>query len=329
MTPLNLAVAEGAFFDASHRLEAILRAERESFEERHKNCSQPDGCSYYRQHEGDGFEIVLEIRNNAGPQFEHLQRTVTSKVALLSHMEGLACDKFVDDLQATFKSIRTSADDKMNSMNDLEFRIIELRGRGWTLDEPLLFTVGPAETHSRRSTGAILDRIQTSIADILRRNAISVRMTAYKRGHFVLDKTLVAREPLDPLDGKKRRQQPKTSKEQVLERLIARVRKDIEIMCADTCTLEDNVFIPVGTAPRCLPAYEDGAMDTLVSPSRASGEFPPEPDSETRPAADAAVQRTRGEESSMPPPNTSPSSASTVIYLPGVARHFRPLGQAN
>ena len=221
-------------------------------------------------------------------------------------MEGLACDKFVDDLDAAFKAIRTSADEKMSSMNDLEFRIIELRGRGWTLDEPLLFTVGPTETHSRRSTAAILDRIQTSIADILRRNAISVRMTAYKRGHFILDKTLVAREPLDPLESKKRRQQPKTSKEQVLERLVTRIRKDIEIMCVDTCSLEDNVLIPVGTAPRCLPVYEDGVMDTLVSPSRASGEFPAEPDNGTSPAVDSETQRVRADGSSLPPPRTSP-----------------------
>ena len=40
-TPLNLAAAESIFFEASHSLEGILRTERESFEERHRNCTQP------------------------------------------------------------------------------------------------------------------------------------------------------------------------------------------------------------------------------------------------------------------------------------------------
>ncbi|EMR72349.1 putative pt repeat family protein [Eutypa lata UCREL1] len=172
-TPLNLAIAESLFFEAAQAMETILRFERDSFENRHRSCASPDGCSYWRQHEGDGFELELSIKNNLGPQFEHLQRTVSSSIALLSHLQTGDCDKFANVLEQAFTGVRDSADEKMNSMHDLEFRIIELRGRGWALEEPLLFTIDPSSTQSRRDTEAVLDRVQAGIADILRRNAMA------------------------------------------------------------------------------------------------------------------------------------------------------------
>lgn len=325
-TPLNLAIAESLFFEAAQAMETILRFERDSFEDRHRSCASPDGCSYWRQHEGDGFELELSIKNNLGPQFEHLQRTVSSSIALLSHLQTGDCDKFANVLEQAFTGVRDSADEKMNSMHDLEFRIIELRGRGWALEEPLLFTIDPSSTQSRRDTEAVLDRVQAGIADILRRNAMAVRMTAYKRGHLILDKTLVAREPLDQPEG--RRRLHKTSKEHVLDRLKARIEKDIGLICKDTCSLssseDDDVQIPDGTGPRCLPAYEDESatteVRTTVSPSRASVESTVDPNSirTLTPAHPARSDRT--EELYPPPPSTPPPPPPPIPQLPSAHR---------
>ncbi|KAK7753235.1 hypothetical protein SLS62_004754 [Diatrype stigma] len=319
-TPLNLAVAESLFFDAAQAMETVMRVERNSFEERHRSCTQPDGCSYWRQHEGDGFEMELSIKNNLGPQFEHLQRKVTSSIALLSHLQTGDCDKFVNDLERAFTTVRDGADEKINGMKDLEFRIIELRGRGWTLEEPLLFTIDTASTYSRRSTEAVLDRVQAGIADILRRNAMAVRMTAYKRGHLVLDKTLVAREPLDPPEEKKKLQ--KTSKEQVLDRLRARIEKDIELVCRDTCSLrspEQGAQIPNGTGPRCLPTYENESVTTVaqttITPSRASVESTRDPNSIRTLTPSHAARSLRNEEPYPPQPSNPPPP---VPYLPSI-----------
>ncbi len=308
-TPLNLAVAESLFFEASQAMENVLRVERDSFEERHRSCTQPDGCSYWRQHEGDGFELELTVRNNLGPRFEHLRRTVSSSIALLSHLRaGVDCDKFVNNIEQAFTGIRDGTDEKVKSMNDLEFRIIELRGRGWTLEEPLLFTIGPASTYSRRNTEAVLDRVQAGIADILRKNAMAVRMTAYKRGHLVLDKTLVAREPLDQPESR-RKKLHKTSQENVLGRLRERIEKDIGLICKDSCSLSGSdydVQVPDGTAPKCVPADDDESGGTL-SPPRSSAESALGPDSTKTLTSGYGAGSIRDGEPDLPPPSSSSS----------------------
>ncbi|RYO80183.1 hypothetical protein DL766_001290 [Monosporascus sp. MC13-8B] len=292
-TPLNLETAERLFFEASFSLERIIRSERESFEERHRSCTYSDGCQHCRQHDGNGSELELEIKNNLGPQYEHLRRTVTIKTTLFSHPRGQDCESFTKGLEQAFIRIRNDADGKVSRLNDLEFRIIELRGRGWALQEPLLFTIGPTSTHSRRSIEAILDRMQTSVTDILRRNAMTVRMTAHKRGHFIIDKTLVAREPLDKADDKKKNSQ--NTKEETLDRLRTRIEKDIEMICLDTLSLgdsEEGDEVANGLAPKCLPAGQDEAPDAdlLSTEPKTAAEWVEEQGYVKTPTAEIGIQ---------------------------------------
>ncbi|RYO98196.1 hypothetical protein DL764_007168 [Monosporascus ibericus] len=292
-TPLNLETAERLFFEASFSLERVIRSERESFEERHRSCTYSDGCPHCRQQDGNGTELELEIKNNLGPQFEHLRRTISIKTPLFSHPRGQDCESFTKGLEQAFIRIRNDADGKVSRLNDLEFRIIELRGRGWALQEPLLFTIGPASTHSRRSIEAILDRMQTSVTDILRRNAITVRMTAHKRGHFIIDKTLVAREPLDKADDKKKNSQ--NAKEETLDRLRTRIEKDIEMICLDTLSLgdsEEGDVVPNGLAPKCLPAGEDetSGTDLLSTEQKTAAEWVEDQGYVKTPTAEIGIQ---------------------------------------
>ncbi|RYP49795.1 hypothetical protein DL768_004582 [Monosporascus sp. mg162] len=292
-TPLNLETAERLFFEASFSLERIIRSERESFEERHRSCTYSDGCPHCRQHDGNGTELDLEIKNNLGPQFEHLRRAVSIKATLFSHPRGQDCESFTKGLEQAFIRIRNDTDGKVSRLNDLEFRIIELRGRGWALQEPLLFTIGPASTHSRRSIEAILDRMQTSVTDILRRNAMTVRMTAHKRGHFIIDKTLVAREPLDKADDKKKN--PQNAKEETLDRLRTRIEKDIEMICLDTLSLgdsEEGDEVPNGLAPKRLAAGEDETSDAdlLSTEPKTAAEWVEEQGYMKTPTAEIGIQ---------------------------------------
>ncbi|KAI1345099.1 hypothetical protein F5Y15DRAFT_364866 [Xylariaceae sp. FL0016] len=236
-SPLNLGTAESLFFDASYLLETTLRAERKEFEKNHHACIPTDGCKQCRKRDGDGIEMKLSLANNLGPSFEHLERTIRVETALFSHPEARDCVDFIGKMRLGLNDARDASDDIVSHLNDLEFKITELRGRGWALDEPLLFTIDYTNSYSRRSTEAILDRIQTGVADILKSNANMVRMTAYKRGHFVLDKTLISKEPFETTRGKRR--SPQKSRAYVLDRLCQRVDQDIAIMCRDTCSIDD------------------------------------------------------------------------------------------
>ncbi|KAI8966044.1 hypothetical protein F5Y11DRAFT_237242 [Daldinia sp. FL1419] len=236
--PLNSITAENLFFEASYAIDGVLRSERRAFETKHGKCISLDGCKDCRHHDNDGLELQLSIANNLGPQFPHLERTIHCSSNLSFHTNTEKCVTFANKVEAALAKARDDADEVINRMHDLEFRVTELRGHGWSLDEPLIFTLPSSDSHARRDIEAILDRIQASVAEILRGNAISVRMTAHKRGHFILDKTFVAREPLESEEKKKAKSTGKP-KDYVLKRLRLRVERAIDMVCKDTLTVED------------------------------------------------------------------------------------------
>ncbi|KAI1466777.1 uncharacterized protein F4812DRAFT_432772 [Daldinia caldariorum] len=235
--PLNSIGAENLFFEASYALDGVLRSERQEFETKHGKCISLDGCKDCRHHDNDGLELQLSIANNLGPQFPHLERTIRCSSNLSFHSDTEKCIAFAKKVETALAKTRDDTDEVINRMNDLEFRIKELRGHGWSLDEPLVFTLPSSEFHTRRDIEAVLDRIQASVAEILRGNAISVRMTAHKRGHFILDKTFVAREPLE--GEKKKAKSTGKPKDYVLKRLRQRVERAIGMIFKDTLTVED------------------------------------------------------------------------------------------
>ncbi|OTA82799.1 hypothetical protein M434DRAFT_400899 [Hypoxylon sp. CO27-5] len=237
--PLNSIGAENLFFESSYALEGVLRSERQVFEKIHGLCISLDGCKDCRYHDNDGLDLHFSITNNLGPQFPGLDRTIHCNSNLSFHSDTQKCLTFVNKVEAALGQVRDATDDTISRMNDLEFRITELRGHGWSLDEPLIFLLDSSHAYSKRSVEAVLDRIQAGVADTLRGNAISVRMTAHKRGHFILDKTFVAREPFEPTEKKKAKSSRK-SKAYVLDKLRQRVERDIAMICKDTLTLDDG-----------------------------------------------------------------------------------------
>ncbi|KAI1459050.1 hypothetical protein F4805DRAFT_473715 [Annulohypoxylon moriforme] len=267
-SPLNSIGIETLFFETSYALEGVLRSERQEFEKVHSLCVSLDGCKDCRHHDNDGLDLQFSITNNLGPQFPRLERTIHCNSNLSFHSDVQECLTFVNKVENALGHVRDATDDTINRMNDLEFRITELRGHGWSLDEPLIFILDSSKYFPQRDVEAVLDRIQAGIADILRGNAISVRMTAHKRGHFILDKTFVAREPFEPTEKKKAKQSRK-SKAYVLDRLQQRVDRDIAMICKDTITL-DEVEEETGTVQTEVGVLEqspthDADISTSVS----------------------------------------------------------------
>ncbi|KAI0898262.1 hypothetical protein F4806DRAFT_457736 [Annulohypoxylon nitens] len=362
--PLNSIGIETLFFETSYALEGVLRTERQTFEKVHSLCVSLDGCKDCRHHDNDGLELHFSIANNLGPQFPLLERTIHCNSNLSFHSDVQECLKFVNKVEAALAQVRDAADDTINRMNDLEFRITELRGHGWSLDEPLIFILDSSKSFSLRNTEAILDRIQAGIADILRGNAISVRMTAHKRGHFVLDKTFVAREPFEATD-KKKTKVPRKSRAYVLDRLQQRVERDIAMICKDTITVDEEpeetatVQTEVGLLEQSPTHDADistsvSGLETSESISRVpteqhEGPLQDNPNQETSPATsisegmaedynlackaanpDAPEER----ELSVPPsptrcrpsiPARKSSSASAAIFIPETGARAFPL----
>jgi hypothetical protein len=220
--------------------------------------------------ENDTLEIGLRVSNNLGPVYSHVQRSIKGKRALFRDQDAIDCDVFLCDIEKYLLHIRDEADSTLNATNDLDFRIVELKGVGWTLRDPAKFTLGPSASYGRRTIQAALDRIQTGIGDVIRGHNIAIHITAHKRGHLVLDKAIVAHEK----HGKPKETFASREDAQAVfvARLKTRIQKDIDRVFEDSCCIddipedeEDYFARPVTPAQPDQPVFED--LPPRYSPS--------------------------------------------------------------
>lgn len=238
--PLNLGQGETLLWQAYRTLEDMLDSRRTAFEIEHADCDGFEGvvdcdCQHFDE---DALCVDLRIVNNLGPYYEHLHRNIQSRLQLFRHVCGNDCDDFVRGVHGSFDQLRDKVDAKLDALNDFDFRIAELIGHGWRINNPARFTLDSKQRHSRRTIEALLDRIRTGVGDVLRGHDVAVRMIAHKRGHLVLDKALISRNhqsspgPFAPTT-------PEDEQALFVAHLRARIQADIDLVCKDTCSLKD------------------------------------------------------------------------------------------
>lgn len=228
VSPLNLGLGEDLLWQAHRCIQDVLDSKKNSFDVLHADCDDFDGqCQHYQK---DALTVELSVVNNLGPVFDHLQRSIQSDLCLFRHPDGEDCDKFINTVRRQFRLLRSKIDEKIEKLHDFDFRIAELTGDGWRQTNCARFIVNHNQTLTRGNVEALLDRIRTGVAVVLREHDVAVRMIAYKRGHLVLDKVLVARE---------RHLTPSDPPLVLIDRLKERIQKDIDMICKDTCSLDD------------------------------------------------------------------------------------------
>lgn len=240
-TPLNLGLGEDLLWQAYRSVQDVLDQKKRSFDLEHANCDGFDGepdcdCQHFDE---DALDVGLRILNNLGPMFEHLHRSVQSKLRLFTHSGGQDCDDFVREIQARLNQFRDRTDEKVGKLHDFDFRIAELTGHGWHEKNCARFIINGTCGHSRRSIQALLDRIRTGVSDILRGQDVAIRMIAYKRGHLVLDKALIARDHQSIPGVDSLPNLAKNQLQNLLGELKTRIQHDIDLICKDTCSIDD------------------------------------------------------------------------------------------
>ncbi|KAI1184863.1 hypothetical protein F5B17DRAFT_61428 [Nemania serpens] len=315
LSPLTLMSAENLFLDACYAVDGVFKSQRREFEALQKSCASHSGCRHCRPHDGDGIQMLLSVKNNVGPLFDNLERTTWASVNVFWKDQATDCVEFVDNAKAAIVQVCRDADGSVSRMNDFEFYIIELRGSGWTIDEPLSFIIGPETCLCRRTVESLLDRLQTGVADVLRGNAIAVRMTARKRGHFILHKTLVAREPIETPGNKKK---PAKSKAYVVERLKKRINRDIEMVCRDTCTIANRDVEPAN--PDRIPtarSQDYSSMKTGLLSSRRLSDATAPSGQPTSNEQDSSMDRLASRDSELLEAPEPPATSSSAPQYPG------------
>lgn len=239
-TPLNVGLGEDLLWQAHRFMQDVLDQRKSSFDLEHADCDGFDGlpdcdCQHFDE---DALNVSLRVINNLGPVYGHLHRSTQSRLRLFTHPRGQDCNEFVDSIQSKLSQLRNQTDKKMENLKDFDFRIAELTGHGWHEKGCARFVIGSEHNHSRRSIEALLDRIRTGVSDVLRGHDVAIRMVAYKRGHLILDKALIARDHQSP-PGHGFMYGAESQQQHLLGKLKARIQYDIDMVCEDTCRIDD------------------------------------------------------------------------------------------
>ncbi|KAL2127051.1 hypothetical protein VTI74DRAFT_11423 [Chaetomium olivicolor] len=262
-TPLTLFLSEDMLWKAAQAINHALDSKkRELLDHLQHNRGHDAPIS-----EDDALELDFRISNNLGPLYSHVHRNIKSKLALFRDAEARDCESFLHDIEKDLVHIRNEADGKLNAMDDLELRIVELKGVDWSLREPAKFTLGPSASYGRRTIQAALDRIQTGVGDVIRGHNLAIHITAHKRGHLVLDKAIVAHEKR----GKPREVFSSLEDAQAtfVSRLKTRIQKDIDKVFEDSCSIDD------------IPEDEEDYFARPTTPAQQERPFTEEPPSPT------------------------------------------------
>ncbi|KAK0731744.1 hypothetical protein B0H67DRAFT_85435 [Lasiosphaeris hirsuta] len=231
--PLTLFMSEDMLRKGLQAANIDLDRRKQRFENHARTCSELK-C---RHSDAESLSIQLRIVNNLGPVYDHVHCSIQSTLSTFGNPESRDCDDLLHAATYAFVSIQKETDARVNNLNDFELRVIELRGKRWSLQQPARFSVDSSASYGRRTIQAALDRVQTGIADVLRGNDIAIHITAHKRGHLILDKAIVAHAkygiPRETFPS------PKDEESAFVSRLKSRIQKDIDMVFEDTCSIDD------------------------------------------------------------------------------------------
>jgi hypothetical protein len=170
--------------------------------------------------------------------YDHLCRTIRTMEVLFDDPDGKDCSATADRLDAILSQARNDTDRAIGRLDDFTLRVTKLQTAESLIDRPLVFALNSTISYSYRDVEAILDRVQTGIWDVLGDKDADLSITAHKRGHLVLDKTIRSHATDDDVRSdawlKKERV---VSADELVGQLRARIEQDIFMVCQNTASL--------------------------------------------------------------------------------------------
>ncbi|KAK5657137.1 hypothetical protein OQA88_3665, partial [Cercophora sp. LCS_1] len=287
--PLTSDMCEDLLWKGLNAINCGLEPRKQQFDLHSRSCWESD-C---RHSNDEALNVEIRVVNKLGSDW-NAHRNIQSKLLLFRDPEAHDCNDFLQAVEAKLVSIRNESDAKINDLDDFEFRVVELRGSGWSVRHPAGFSRGSSSSYGRRTIQAALDRIQTGIADVLRGHDVAIRVSARKRGHVILDKAIVARAkrgtPGEMFAS------PQDAQEIFVSRLRARIQQDLDKVFADTCSIDD------------LPEEEEQEPERPSSAVTMVEVEPPSPQKR--------------------PPSEPPSIPTTPVKSPRLQRMFSLTGRS-
>ncbi|KAF4469761.1 hypothetical protein FALBO_3347 [Fusarium albosuccineum] len=243
-TPLPLLLGEELTTRVSNLVIDPVDSWKRKFDKRHKTCSGFEGSGGCTHIEDGAVDIMVKVRNNLGPDYTYFSHRIQTSKVLFNDHNGRDFDEFANQVKSKLEKARDMTDKSMRSLDDLTLHIRELRGKNWSVHEPLVVRLDPTITYCRQTIEAVMERLQTGISNVLEHHEDALAtMTVHKRGHLIFDGFLDGaggddRTPLEKFAS------PEVEKKALETRLKERIRADITMLCKDTCAIDSTDTLP-------------------------------------------------------------------------------------
>ncbi|KAH6690742.1 hypothetical protein F5X68DRAFT_189204 [Plectosphaerella plurivora] len=322
-TPLTLALGEDLTWKISSAVNTLLDARR-SLKPEHKPLDDSDTDDTRAHLDDDSLHVGFRISNRIGFDFSHLERSTDSKLALFRHPEGLDCQDFVQELEHAITAARDEIDSTLGRSDDLKISVRQLSGLTgtyWTVKNPFAVSLDSSICYNRDTIQAVLERVQTGISDVLSGNDVSITFAATKRGHVVLDKTLVSQSVRSTPRRPTSNASDGPNQDALLLALKERMQIDVSMVVRDTCSL-----VYSAEAPPNLRLIERRFDIPLPSPSTLVAESHYEPTEPENPlSVDDVISASMAKFAAINDDSIDSSSETTSKYQPDPETPHRPI----
>ncbi|KAF5669279.1 hypothetical protein FHETE_5037 [Fusarium heterosporum] len=243
-SPLPLLLGEELTTRVFNLIIDPVDAWKRKFDKRHKSCTGLEGSGGCSHIEDGAVDIMVKVRNHLGPDYTYLSHRIQTSKVLFNDHTGRDFDEFANQVKARLEKARDMTDKSMRSLDDLTLTIHELRGKNWSVHEPLVVRLDPTVTYCRQTMEAVMERLHTGISNVLEHHEDALAtLTIHKRGHLVFDGFLDGAGGDDSMHYEKFAT-PDLERKTLEAHLKERIRSDITMLCKDTCAIDCSDTLP-------------------------------------------------------------------------------------
>ncbi|KAH7256905.1 hypothetical protein BKA59DRAFT_92612 [Fusarium tricinctum] len=290
-SPLPLLLGEELTTRVSNLIIDPVDAWKRKFDKRHKSCTGLEGSGGCSHIEDGAVDIMVKVRNHIGPDYTYLSHRIQTSKVLFNDHNGRDFDEFANQVKAKLEKARDMTDKSMRSLDDLTLTIRELRGKNWSVHEPLVVRLDPTVTYCRQTMEAVMERLQTGISNVLEHHEDALAtLTIHKRGQLIFDGFLDGAGGGDNVHYEKF-STPDLERKALEAHLKERIRSDITMLCKDTCAIDCPDTLPnlrfkingaaashIGTGVPRPPLSTAGSSSAApTTPSLAASPLPRQP----------------------------------------------------
>ncbi|KAF4332434.1 hypothetical protein FBEOM_13786 [Fusarium beomiforme] len=291
-SPLPLLLGEELTTRVSNLIIDPVDLWKRKFDKRHKSCAGLEGSGGCTHIEDGAVDIMVKVRNHIGPDYTYFSHRIQTSKVLFNDHNGRDFDEFANQVKAKLEKARDMTDKSMRSLDDLTLTIRELRGKNWSVHEPLVVRLDPTVTYCRQTVEAVMERLQAGISNVLEHHEDALAtMTVHKRGHLIFDGFLDGAGGDDSAHYEKFAT-PDLERKALEAHLKERIRSDITMLCRDTCAIDCPDTLPnlrlktsgtaassVGAGQSLKPALSTAGSSSVAptTPSLAASPLPRQP----------------------------------------------------